>query len=93
MTEFEEYQQTGMLGGYKPELIRGTEVCGKIIPYYRDDVGVCSEDGAVGLTHSVYIDGVLFHVSSMFDVSPAKTPTEAMLSVIDADLEKESSLG
>ena len=90
MTEFEEYLQTGMLGGYKPELIRGTEIGGKIIPHYRDETGICSEDGAVGFTHNLIVDGVRFRVSSMFDLDSEKTPTEAMLSVIDAELEKKN---
>ena len=48
MTELEEYLQTGMLGEYKPELIRGTEACGKIIPHYGDEVGVCSSKSTRG---------------------------------------------
>lgn len=60
MEEWEEYLQTGMLGGYKPELIRGTEACGKIIPHYGDEVGVCSEEGAVGLTHNLIVDSKTF---------------------------------
>ena len=90
MEEWEEYLQTGMLGGYKPELIRGTEACGKIIPHYGDEVGVCSEEGAVGLTHNLIVDGVQFRISSMFELDSTKTPTEAMLSVIDAELEKKN---
>lgn len=93
MEEWEEYLQTGMLGGYKPELIRGTEICGKIIPHYGDEVGICSEEGAAGFMHTLCIDGVVFRVTSMFDLGSEKTPTEAMLSVIDADLKKESDWG
>ena len=94
MTEFEEYQQTGMLGGYKPERVKIHEVGdGKVVPFYPDDVGLTSEDGSVGITREVYIDGCLIRVHSMFGLRPAKTPTDAMLRVIDNDLEKESFSG
>ena len=94
MTEFEEYRQTGMLGGYKPERVKMHEVGdGKVVPIYPDGVGMRSEDGSVGITREVYIGGRLFRVSSMFDLCPTKTPTDAMLRVIDNDLEKESFSG
>ena len=94
MTEFEEYQQTGMLGGYKPERVKMREAGnGKVVPVYPDGVSLISEEGSVGITREVYIDGRLFRVSSMFDLRPTKTPTDAMLRVIDGDLEKESFSG
>ena len=60
MTEFEEYQQTGMLGGYKPERVKMREVGnGKVVPVYPDGVDLISEEGSVGITREVYIDGCL----------------------------------
>ena len=94
MTEFEEYQQTSMLGSYKPERVkRGKVNGGKVVPFYPDGVGLCAEDGAVGITREVYIDGCLIRVHSLFDLHSTKTPTDAMLRVIDGDLEKESTSG
>ena len=94
MTEFEEYQQTGMLGGYKPERVKMREVGdGKVVPVYPDGVDLISEEGSVGIKREVYIDGCLIRVHSIFDLRPTKTPTDAMLRVIDNDLEKESFSG
>ena len=94
MTEFEEYQQTGMLGGYKPERVKMREAGdGKVVPVYPDGVDLISEEGSVGITREVYIDGCLIRVHSMFGLRPTKTPTDAMLRVIDGDLEKESFSG
>ena len=94
MTEFEEYQQTGMLGGYKPERVKMREAGdGKDIPVYPDGVGLLVENDSIGITRVVYIDGRLFRVSSMFDLRPTKTPTDAMIRVIDNDLKKESFSG
>lgn len=94
MTEFEEYRQTGMLGGYLPERVKMRKVGdGKVVPFYPDGVGLLAENDSIGIMRKVYIDGRLFRVSSMFDLRPTKTPTDAMLRVIDGDLEKESTLG
>ena len=94
MTELEEYQKTGMLGGYQPERVkRGKVKSGKVVPFYPDGVRLCAEDSAVGITREVYIDGCLIRVHSLFDLHPTKTPTDAMLRVIDGDLEKDSTSG
>ena len=94
MTEFEEYRQTGMLGGYKPERVRMRKVGnGKVIPLYPDGVELEAEPDAIGIVREVYIDGCLIRVHSLFDLHPARTPTDAMLRVIDGELEKESSSG
>ena len=94
MTEFEEYTQTGMLGGYMPERVRMRKIDdGKVIPFYPDGVGLEVERGTIGIIREVYIDGCLIRVHSMFDTQPTRTPTEAMLRVIDSNLEKESTSG
>lgn len=93
MTDFEEYQQTGMLGAYRPEQIGGMATDdGRVIPHYQEVSAEVSCD-TIGLIRELYIGGRLFRVHSMFDLSSKKTPTEAMLRVIDSDLEKESYSG
>ena len=94
MTEFEEYRQTGMLGGYMPERVRMRKVGnGKVIPLYPDGVELEAEPDAIGIVREVYIDGCLIRVHSLFDLHPARTPTDAMLRVIDGELKKESTSG
>ena len=91
--EYMEYQQTGILEAYRPEDMR-TKIfgSGKVIPVYPD-MGLCSEPGAMGFTHEIVVGGRLFRVHSLFSMDAQKTPTEAMLRVIDSDLEKESYSG
>ena len=93
MTEFEEYQQTGMLGGYKPECARVYQAeDGKVGTVFRD-TAYWKRDGCAVHEREMYVGSRLFHVRSVFDLHPAKTPTEAMLHIIDSNLERESSSG
>ena len=94
MTEYEEYQQAGMLGGYMPERVRMRKIDdGKVIPFYPDGVGLEVESGTIGIIREVYIGGCLIRVHSVFDTQQTRTPTDAMLRVIDSELEKESTSG
>lgn len=90
MTEFEEYQQTGMLGTYKPEYARKTVTTdGKVIPMYRD-TAYFERDDSCEVCREMVIGSRLFRIHSVFESKAKKTPTEAMLRVIDSDLEKDS---
>lgn len=93
ITQGEEYTAAGMVGGYRPDLIRMKE-CGngKCFPVYQDSIGSCSEKGAIGNIREMNIGGRVFRVYSMFDADATKTPTDAMLRVIDSDLEKDMLL-
>ena len=94
MTEFEEYQQTGMLGGYKPERVRMRKIDnGRVASFYPNGVEFEVEPDAIGIVRKVYIDGCLIRVHSLFDLHPARTPTDAMLRVIDGEHEKGSTSG
>ena len=93
MTEYEEYQQTGMLGGYLPERAReAVAPDGRVTPVYRD-TAVFERDASREHVREMYIGGRMFRVRSVFDSAAKKTPTEAMLEIIDSDLEKETSSG
>jgi len=93
MTEFEEYQQTGMLGGYKPECARVYQAeDGKVGTIFRDTT-YWERDGCAINEREMYVGGRVFHVRSVFDPRPTKTPTDAMLRVIDSELEKDSTSG
>ncbi len=90
MTEYEEYQQTGMLGGYKPERahLYQTED-GKAVAAFRD-ASYCERDGCAVIEREMFIDGCLYRIHSVFEPDAKCTPTDAMLRMIDADLEKDS---
>ncbi len=89
MKEWEEYRDTGMLGTYHPRMatLRLTED-GDISTVYRDTV--CWQRGD-GMVHerNMLIRGKVFRVSSIFSAESTHTPTEKMLSLIDAELSKE----
>ena len=88
MTQYEEYRQTGMLGGYRPEEMRGRALeSGKIIPLLRDTR--CNmEKETLELQRQMYVGGRVFKVTSVFRLGAEKTPTESMLRLIEHDLEK-----
>lgn len=90
MTEFEEYQQTGMLGGYQPNrAILRKEGDGSVATIFRDTMYQITEDGA---THQreMLVGDKRFLVTSVFPIEPTATPTDKMLAVIDAGLKKDT---
>lgn len=89
MTQYEEYKQTGMLGGYKPEEMRGKSLGdGKVIPLLRDTQ--CNiEKETIELQRPMYVGGRVFKVTSVFRLAAEKTATESMLRLIEHDLEKQ----
>ena len=90
MTEFEEYQQTGMLGGYMPEQARLYQSeDGKVGTLFRD-TAYWKRDGCSVHEREMYVGGRLFRITSVFPDAPTATPTDGMLSLIDMELEKRS---
>ena len=90
MTEFEEYQQTGMLGGYKPECARTYQAeDGSVATVFRD-TAYFERDGCAVHEREMVVGDRLFHVTSVFPDAPTSTPTDTMLELIDAELEKSS---
>ena len=89
MTELEEYRQTGMLGGYKPQCahLYHTEG-GKVATTFRD-TAYWKQDGCAVHEREMYIGGRLFQITSVFPDAPTATPTDTMLSLIDMALEKD----
>lgn len=89
-SEFEQYMETGILGGYVPDRVIGIQTEGKITPVYRDAFYHETENG-VELHREMVVGDRLFFVRSIFSgTEKAKTPTEQMIRVIDSDLEKGS---
>ena len=88
MTEYEEYKQTGMLGGYKAEEIQGKTLGeGKVAPIFTETEFAFDRDN-LGLQRQLYVGGKVFKVTSVFKLKAEKTATDSMLHLIDHDLEK-----
>ena len=87
-SDFEEYMETGMLGGYTPERAIKRKLGDKVLPLYRDTTYSETEEG-IELKREMTIGGRRFIVCSVFPSFNAVTPTQKMLRVIENDLEKK----
>ena len=90
-TEYEEYRETGMLGGYDPDraTLRETEN-GEVLTSFRDTCYQHQDDHIIN-QREMLIGGKVFHVTSVFQVDATATPTDKLLSLIDTDLKKETN--
>ena len=89
-TEYEEYRETGMLGGYDPDraMLRETEN-GEVLTSFRDTSYQHQGDHNIN-QREMLIGGKVFHVTSVFPMEATATPTDRLLSLIDADLKNEA---
>ena len=89
-TEYEEYRETGMLGGYDPDraTLRETEN-GEVLTSFRDTSYQHLDDHIIN-HREMLIGGKVFHVTSVFPMEATATPTDKLLSLIDTDLKKEA---
>ena len=89
-TEYEEYRETGMLGGYDPNraILRETEN-GEVLTSFRDTSYQHQDDHNIN-QREMLIGGKVFHVTSVFLMEATATPTDKLLSLIDTDLKKEA---
>ena len=87
---YEEYRDTGMLGGYDPgrALLRETEN-GEVLTSFRDTCYQHQDDHMIN-QREMLIGGKVFHVTSVFPMEATATPTDKLLSLIDTDLKKEA---
>ena len=88
MTEFEEDQQTNMLGSYQPERALLRETDSGVQPVFRDAAYYYDED-AVVVERDMMVGKHCFHVTSVFPGQPTTTATKKLLVCIDASIEKE----
>ena len=90
MTDFEEYQTTGMLGGYKPSDVSEWRYMGgnKMFPGFKNTEYSESASGESQICRAMYIGGRLFRIRSVFEAGAKHTPTESLFHVIDSDLKK-----
>ena len=89
MTEFEEYQQTGMLGGYQPSRAILRKGGDSVVTIFRDTMYQITEDGAIH-QREMLIGDKCFLITSVFPSEPTATPTDKMLAVIGAGLKKDT---
>ena len=75
--DYEVYRDTGILGGYHPEMAVLREQCGgEVMTTFRDTNYRQRE---------MLIRGKVFHVTSVFPNQAIATPTDKLLSLIDAE--------
>lgn len=88
--DYQEYIETGLLGVYRPEcaVLRKAED-GGVETFFRDTKHILKDDGFI--QERVMLNGgKRFLVSSVFQNAPTATPTDKLLSLINAELERES---
>jgi len=83
------YLETGVLGAYETtEVSHEEEENGKIAPCFEDATVFFDKDRTTTI-RSMCIEGRRYRIRSVFPMC-GNTPTDKLLSVIDADLEKET---
>lgn len=88
-TEYEEYRDTSMVGGYDPEKVVLRDGTSWVTATFRDTEYWIRDEGFTG-TREILVGGKMFHVTSVFPSEATATPTDKLLSLIDADLSKET---
>lgn len=89
-TEYEEYRETGMLGGYCPErAVLRDDGNGSVATNFRDTAYWLKDDHTIS-ERQMLIGGKVFQVTSVFPSKTSTTPTDKLLSLIDANLAKEA---
>ena len=86
--DWEIYRDTGMLGAYCPEFAV-TRATGEGTMTTFRDTSCWDRPEGITLERDMIIQGRRFHVTSVFPDGDTFTPTEKMLSLIDADLAKK----
>ena len=89
-TEFEEYRDTGILGSYHPEMaVLREQRGGEVMTTFRDTDYQQQEDHLES-RREMLIRGKVFHVPSVFPAHAIATPTDKLLSLIDAEFSEQS---
>ena len=88
--DYEEYRDTGVLGGYHPEMaVLREQRSGEILTTFRDTNYQQRED-RLESQRKMLIRGKVFLVTSVFPSEAIATPTNKLLSLIDAELSDQS---
>ncbi len=88
--EFEVYRDTGVLGGYQPEMaVLREQRGGEVLTTFRDTNYQRREEHWEN-SREMLIRGKVFHVTSVFPAEAIATPTDKLLSLIDAEFADQS---
>ena len=88
--DYEEYRDTGVLGSYHPEMaVLREQRGGEVLTTFRDTNYQQQED-YLESQRKMLIRGKVFYVTSAFPSEAIATPTDKLLSMIDAELSKQS---
>lgn len=83
--DYEEYRDTGVLGSYRPEMaILREQRDGEVMTIFRD-TEYHQQDQNMECQREMLIRGKVFHVTSVFPAEAIATPTDKLLSLIDAE--------
>ena len=82
--DYEVYRDTGILGSYHPEMaVLRKQRSGEVMTTFRDTNYQQREDHLEN-SRGMLIRGKVFHVTSVFPAEAIATPTDKLLSLIDA---------
>lgn len=87
--DYEEYRDTGVLGGYHPEMaVLREQSDGEVMTIFRD-TEYHQQEQNMECRREMLIREKVFHVTSVFPNQAIATPTDKMLSLIDAEFSEK----
>ena len=87
--DYEEYRDTGVLGGYHPEMaVLREQSDGEVMTIFRD-TEYHQQEQNMECRREMLIRGKAFHGTSVFPNQAIATPTDKMLSLIDAEFSEK----
>lgn len=87
--DYEAYRDTGVLGSYRPEMaVLREQRGGEVLTTFRDTNYQQQED-RLESQRKMLIRGKVFHVTSVFPSQAIATPTDKLLSLIDAEFSEK----
>ena len=83
--DYEAYRDTGVLGGYHPEMaVLREQSDGEVMTIFRD-TEYHQQEQNMECRREILIRGKVFYVTSAFPSEAIATPTDKLLSLIDAE--------
>ncbi len=87
---YEHYRKTHILGAYETAELEQTDVDEGRTAVCFTDTEIDSDDESITKHRVMDVEGRRFRVCSVFSSAAQLTPTDKLLSLIDAELEKDS---